>query len=111
MEVAYAGDENFDGSVGELAQVVGAEQPCSQTNVLLAITVNPDNTITLTFQGAPQATYYVLACTNLVQEMTRWEIQAGSTNVVTNPNGIWSFTVTNAGPQMFYRAAAVRACP
>lgn len=111
MEVAYAGDENFDGSVGELAQVVGAEQPCSQTNVLLAITVNPDNTITLIFQGTPQATYYVLACPNLVQEMARWEIQAGSTNVVTNPNGIWSFTVTNAGPQMFYRAAAVHACP
>ena len=40
-----------------------------------------------------------------------WAPVPGSTNTVTNLSGLWQFTVTNAAPQQFYRAAAVVPCP
>ena len=38
------------------------------------------------------------------------DLSSGSTNTVTDPGGLWSITVTNNGPQLFYRSAAVVPC-
>jgi hypothetical protein len=109
MTAQYAGDGNFLGSTGSVAQVVQLVT-CSQTNALLSIADNLNGTFTLTFVGTPQAQYCVLASTNVAAPMTRWAPVAGSTNTVTNVSGLWQFTVTNTAPQQFYRGTAVVPC-
>jgi hypothetical protein len=106
----YGGDDNnnpSNSSASLLAQVV----TCSQTNALLSLVDNLDGTSTLTFMGTPQAEYYLLASPDVAAPMTNWVPVAGSTNTVTNVNGLWQFTLTNTPPQQFYRSTAVVPCP
>jgi hypothetical protein len=84
---------------------------CSGTNVLQSITRNVDGTFTLSFQGTPHSQYYVVTHTNVAQPMSTWTPLAGSTNVVTNTSGLWSFKVTNTAPSRFYRSRAASVCP
>ena len=49
--------------------------------------------------------------TNLTAPMADWVAVAGSTNLVTNGSGLWSFTVTNTAPTRFYRSTAMSVCP
>jgi hypothetical protein len=79
-------------------------------NTLVGIGNNNDGTFTLTFQGTPQAEYYIVTSTDVTTPIASWTVLTGSTNVVTNLSGAWSFTVTNATPQQFYRSAAVVPC-
>ncbi len=110
ISAEYAGDTNFTGSTNSLQQaVVAVSGTCSSTNVLLGISANLDGTFTLSFQGTPQAEYYVQVATNLTDPVT-WAV-LGGTNAVTNLSGLWSATVTNNAPQSYYRAAAVSVCP
>jgi hypothetical protein len=60
----------------------------------------------------------VLEATNLTANMTNWTVLADSTNTATN--GVWYYTVTNAGVpannfangvKRFFRAGAVNPCP
>jgi hypothetical protein len=88
--------------------------PCSSTNYILSIVPNTTNTFTLTFLGTTNAQYYVLEATNLTANMTNWTALADSTNTATN--GVWYYTVTNAGVpadvlNRFFRAGAVKPCP
>ena len=106
----YAGDANFLGSAGSLQQVVVNPVTCSQTNALLGIANNFDGTATLSFQGTPQAQYYIVSSPDLSAPMSGWTVVTGSTNTVNDTGGFWSFTVTNSGPQLFYRSAAVVPC-
>jgi hypothetical protein len=107
----YAGDANFGAINNSLQQVVNSGSICSQTNKVLSLVNNLDSTITVNCLGTPQAGYYVLTATDAAAAMSSWTVVAGSTNTVTDVNGLWSFTVTNTMPRQFYRPAAVNACP
>jgi hypothetical protein len=107
----YVGNANFLTSTGSLQQVVKILSTCSQTNALLSIGTNPDGTFTLAFLGTPQAVYYLMTQTNVAAPMAQWNVVAGSTNTVTNVSGLWSVTITNNVPQLYYRSAAVSVCP
>ena len=84
--------------------------PCSPPHDLSAGD-NRDDTFTLTLVGTPQAEYYVVASADAAAPMSHWLPVAGGTNTVTNLSGLWQVTVTNAGPQQYYRGAAVAPCP
>jgi hypothetical protein len=116
VKAEYVGDINFLGSTGCLQQLVAA--PCSSINHILSIVQNQNHTLKLTFLGTTNAQYYLLAATNLAAHMTNWTVLADSTNIATN--GIWYYTVTNAGlppydptnsVKRFFRAQAVTPCP
>ena len=111
LTAQYVGDGIFLGSMGNVAQVVKLFATCSQTNALLSMADNLDGTFTLTFVGTPQSQYYVLASPDMSAPMAGWSPVLGSTNTVTNANGLWQFTVTNTAPQQFYRSTAVVPCP
>jgi hypothetical protein len=80
--------------------------PTSQTNYIVGITDNGGGTFTLQFVGTMGVQYYVQGTTNLVPPLV-WEAVVGSTNTVTNTNGLWNHLVTNDGPRRFYRSAVV----
>ncbi|PWU20771.1 MAG: hypothetical protein C5B50_03200 [Verrucomicrobia bacterium] len=82
---------------------------CSHTNVLLGIAANGNGTFTLTFQGTPQASYYVVGNTNFGGGT--WTPLAATTNTVTDTNGFWQVTVSNSALQQFYRSVAITPCP
>jgi autotransporter-associated beta strand protein len=107
----YVGDAKFLGSTGSVAQVVQLSVTCGQTNALLSMTDNLNGTFTLTFVGTLQAEYYLSTSPDLAAPLTNWAPVVGSTNTVTNVNGLWQFTVTNTTPQQFYRSVAVVPCP
>ncbi len=107
----YATQGNYLGSSDTVEQVVQSATVYSQTNVLSSIVNNGDGTITLSFVGTPQAQYYVVASPDATAAMSSWAPLVGSTNTVTDPNGLWSFTVTNTATQQFYRSAAVNPAP
>ena len=107
----YVGNANFLTSTGSVQQVVKILSTCSQTNALVSIAANPNGTFTFGFVGTPQAAYYLVAQTNAAVPMAQWSAVIGSTNTVTNGSGLWSITVTNTPPRMFYRSAAVSVCP
>jgi hypothetical protein len=81
--------------------------PTSQTNYVAGITDTGNGTYLLQFIGTVGVEYYVEATTNLVPPIS-WSAVAGSTNAVTNTNGMWGQTVTNNGPQWFYRSVAIQ---
>ena len=110
MTAQYVGDGNFLSSTGTVDQVVKLFVTCSQTNALLSIVKNADNTFTLTFVGTPQADYYVVASPDLAAPMNSRLPLADSTNTVTNSSGLWQFTMTNTVPHQFYRGTAVAPC-
>jgi hypothetical protein len=102
----------------QLMVVEPPQAPCSSTNYILSIVLNATNTFTLTFLGTTNAQYYVLEATNLTANMTNWVAFADSTNTATN--GVWYYTVTNAGMptnapaiglNRFFRARAVNPGP
>jgi fibronectin-binding autotransporter adhesin len=68
------------------------------------ITVNSDGTFQLRFVGTPQTKSYVATSTNIAAPMSTWVAIAGSTNLITNSSGAWSFTVTNDSPRRFFRS-------
>jgi hypothetical protein len=105
----YAGDANFLGVTNTMQQVV-QNTVCSQTNRLLSITGNGGNSFTLHLIGTYQAQYSIVAQTNLTQPMANWQPVPGSANIVSNPSGVWSVTVTNPAPA-YYRAKAATVCP
>ncbi len=107
----YAAQGNYLASDDTLDQVVKFLVTCSQTNAIVGIADNRDGTFTLTFIGTPQAQYYVVANSAAVAPMSNWLPLAGSTNTVTNPSGLWQFTVTNTAAQQYYRSTAVVPCP
>jgi hypothetical protein len=111
IEAQYPGGGNYLGSSGSVDQVVKVFLMCSQTNAVLSMLKNLDGTFTLSFVGTPQADYYVVAAPDLNLAASNWLPLVGSTNTVTNENGLWQFTVTNTAPQQFYRATAVAPCP
>ncbi|HOX59828.1 MAG TPA: YDG domain-containing protein [Candidatus Paceibacterota bacterium] len=110
VAVQYAAQGNYLGSSDSLEQAIQNLAPCSQTNVVVSITDNPDGTFTINFQGTPLAQYYVVAGSDLTQA-AGWAPLSGSTNTVADTNGLWSVTVSNTEPQRFYRSAAVSPCP
>ena len=107
----YAGDNDFTGSSDSLAQVVTSLAPCSQTNAIVGIADNRDGTFTITFQGTPQAQYYVVDSADVAAPMSSWTALAGSTNTVTDPGGLWQITITNTAARRYYRSTAVMPCP
>lgn len=109
ITAAYSGDANFLPSTSAvLSQVINATY--SQTNAVLAIANNLNGTFKFTLVGTPGAYYYMVMQTNVTQPMANWAVVPGSTNLVTDPSGVWYFTATNPAPQ-YYRAAAVTVSP
>jgi hypothetical protein len=82
-----------------------------QTNIILAIVDNGNNTLTLTLQGTPQAEYYVVANPDVTAAMNTWTPMDGSTNTAPSPSGRWPFFATNDAPQKFYRLKASNPAP
>jgi hypothetical protein len=96
------GDPNYD----PLFPVPPLSPPTSMTNYILGITDDGGGVFTLQFAGTTGVDYYVQSATNLLPPIL-WEPLAGSTNTVTNASGIWSHTISNQGPQRFYRSVVV----
>ncbi|HEY5909620.1 MAG TPA: YDG domain-containing protein, partial [Verrucomicrobiae bacterium] len=111
VKVEYAATANFSATTATLQQVVNVPITYSQTNAVLAIEDKRDGTFKLTFQGTPQAQYYVISHTIPVAPTTEWTIIPGSTNTVTESSGLWNYTVTGDGPYRFYRSVAVNPAP
>jgi hypothetical protein len=106
----YAPQGNYLASTGTVQQVVQGTV-VSQTNTISSIVNNGNGTLTLHFIGTPQAQYYVVASPVLAVPTSAWAPLPGSTNTVTDPNGLWSCTVTNAANEQFYRSVAVAPSP
>ena len=111
-EAVYNGDANFikPTPVPTLNNEVVVNNACSQTNRILSVVNNGDNSFTLNLQGTYNAQYYVIWQTNVAQALGNWMVYPGSTNTVGNANGQWSITVNKSAPA-FYRVKAVSACP
>lgn len=77
--------------------------PASQTNHITGIVVNSSGIYTLDVEGMVGVSYYVQSTTNLSSPLV-WEAVDGSTNTVTNTNGLWSYTGTNSSHQLFFRS-------
>jgi len=84
---------------------------CSSTNVIIGVTNNGNRTLTLTMRGTSGSQYYILTHTNLLQPIANWQPVAGSTNIVSAPNGVWSLSISNPAPTGFYRIKALSPCP
>ncbi|MEI8042618.1 MAG: YDG domain-containing protein, partial [Verrucomicrobiota bacterium] len=110
VTVEYAAQANWLGSSNSLDQVVKTSVVYSQTNLLLSISDNSNGTYTLSLQGTPGANYYIVTSGDVLAPMTGWSSVTGSTNTAPGPDGLWSFTVSNAAPA-FYRSAAVNPAP
>ena len=80
--------------------------PVSQTNYVAGITDAGGGRFTLHFVGTMGVQYFVQTTTRLAPPIS-WETLAGSTNTVTNADGVWLCTVTNTIPQRFYRSVVV----
>jgi hypothetical protein len=80
--------------------------PASQTNYIAGITDTGNGTYRLQLVGTVGVQYCLQTTTNLAAPIA-WEPLPGSTNTVTNLNGIWLFTITTTGSQQFYRSAVV----
>ena len=106
VQGGYPGDGNFTGSSNSLSQVVNSVI-CSATNLILSVTYNGGNSVTLTNIGTTNAVYYVVSQTDVSQPLASWTPVAGSTN--TNTAGIWTITLVNPSP-IFYRVRAVNPC-
>jgi len=78
----------------------------TQTNYIAGVAGNGNGTFTLNFVGVVGGQYCIQTATNLAPPID-WEVLVGSTNTVTNTNGVWSCTVTNTDAQRFYRSAVV----
>lgn len=76
------------------------------TNVVAGITALGAGVFALHFRGSTGGAYYVQFAPSLAPPIN-WQPLAGSTNTVTNADGSWFCTITNAGPQAFYRAVAL----
>lgn len=76
--------------------------PQNRTNYIAGIAMNPSGSITLQFIGSPGVAYYIQTTTNLTPPII-WSPALGSTNVVTNTTGLWSYDVTNLLPQQYFR--------
>jgi hypothetical protein len=107
----YAVQANWLGSSDTLQQVVSSGIVYSQTNVIFAIADNGDGTFALTFQGTPQAQYYVVESLDMTGPMNTWTPLDGSTNTAPSPDGQWSLIVTNNASQKFYRLRALNPAP
>jgi hypothetical protein len=105
----YAAQGNYLASTGAVQQVVTSNGSCSQTNRIVSIVNNGNGSFTLTFQGTPQAQYYVVASPNVAAAMNTWTPAYGSTNTAASPSGQWSFIATNAAPR-YYRSRALNPC-
>jgi hypothetical protein len=77
--------------------------PASQTNNIVNITNNGNGTFMLTFAGTVGAEYCVETTTNLISPVD-WQPLSGSTNTVTNGNGLWFYTATNSDQQRYFRS-------
>ncbi len=84
---------------------------CSSTNVIVGVTNAGNRTLTLTMRGSVGAQYYVVTHTNILQPFSSWQPVAGSTNVVSAGNGLWSLSISNPAPTGFYRVKALQPCP
>ncbi len=98
------------GEIRDQLLLAGTPPPCSQTNAVLGIVRNTDNTHTISLVGTYQAQYYLLSQTNVTQPITNWIQVPGSFNTVTSASGLWSVVVTNRSPA-YYRSKAVYPCP
>ena len=78
-----------------------APLPVSETNYVAGITYS-GGIFELELVGTEGVAYYLQSTTNLLPPSV-WDPVIGSTNVVTNTNSTWALTVTNDGPQRFYR--------
>jgi hypothetical protein len=61
--------------------------------------------------GTPGAQYYVVTSTDVAAQMSTWTPVAGSTNTAAPVTGLWSFTVSTAEAQRFYRSVAMNPAP
>ena len=86
--------------------VAAYQPPTSQTNYIESITHNGGGIFTLQCVGTMGVQYFVEAVTNLAQPII-WEAMPGSTNLVTDPAGLWDHTLTNQAVQQFFRSSVV----
>ena len=107
IKAQYAAQANWLGSSQSLDQVVYSAAIYSTTNAVLSLVNNGDDTFTLNCKGTPGAQYYVVEASSLTGS---WTPLANSTNAAPDPDGLWSFVVSNAAPA-FYRSAAVNPAP
>lgn len=87
-----------------LFTVYPEQVPTSRTNYIAGITDGGGGTFTLQFVGTMGVQYFIQTTPNLVPSIV-WEAVVGSTNTVTNPNGLWGYTITNTAGQQFFRAS------
>ena len=106
---AFAAQGDYGASSASLDQVVMVVY--SMINTIISIANNHDGTSTLTFQGTPKASYYVVDSADIAAVMSSWTAVAGSTNTAPDPSGIWTLNVTNSAAQRFFRAVAVNPAP
>jgi hypothetical protein len=89
------GYNGADAANGTFDYSVTATDAYTQTNAIVGIADNLDGTYTITFVGKPEGQYCVVASSDPMAPETSWVPLAGSTNTVTHPAGLWSYTVTN----------------
>lgn len=83
---------------------------CSATNGIVSITSNGGGSYTLLVQGTQNAQYSIVSTNDPTAPVATWPAIPGSTTNLAPADGLWSITVTNAGPA-FYRSKATTACP
>jgi aryl-phospho-beta-D-glucosidase BglC (GH1 family) len=85
---------------------VHAAVTAAPANAIVGIVNKGNGTFRIDFAGTAGGQYYVQTTTNLAPPI-HWEALAGSTNTVTNLDGMWTCTITNTGLLRFYRSVAI----
>jgi hypothetical protein len=78
----------------------------SQINYIAQIINSGIGTFTVSFRGSPGAQYYVQTTKDITPPVS-WRALVGSTNLLTNADGSWSYTITNTNAKRFYRSALI----
>ena len=78
----------------------------SQINYIAQIINCGNGAFTVSFRGSPGAQYYVQTTMDITPPVS-WRALVDSTNLLTNADGSWSYTITNTNAKRFYRSALI----
>jgi hypothetical protein len=89
---------------GPITEAASFAQTNTPALAILAITVNPDSSVTLLYATTPGVTYHVEVTTNLVP--ASWMTLPGSTTNATGSSVTFTAPGAASNPQLFYRVGS-----
>jgi hypothetical protein len=103
---SYSGSNNSTSVTmnGPITETASFAQTNAQALAILAITVNPNSTVTLIYATTPGFAYHVESTTNLTP--ASWTVLPGSATNATSSSVTFTDTSAPGNPQLFYRVGS-----